>query len=75
MTDMKALIGKLGAILAFTTLILGGCGGGGGGGGGVSPPPPPPPIIFGILAYKLILPLDAAAPSSYPSFTAIFNAS
>jgi hypothetical protein len=43
MTDMKALIGKLGAILAFTTLILGGCGGGGGGGGGVSPPPPPPP--------------------------------
>lgn len=38
---MKALNGKLGAILALTTLIFAGCGGGGS--DGVSPPPPPPP--------------------------------
>jgi len=40
---MNTSIGKLGAVLAFATLILTGCGGGGGGGSGVSPPPPPPP--------------------------------
>lgn len=40
---MKTLIGRFGPILAFTILILAGCGGSSGGDGGVSPPPPPPP--------------------------------